>query len=111
MPNRIIKESICLSESIDELSWFEEVLFYRLMVKCDDFGRYDGRLKVIKGQCFPLKDSLTINSIASALDKLSSAGLVRRYTVCGHPYLQLVTWGAHQRIRNKKSLYPSPDEE
>ena len=43
MPNRIIKESICRSEEIDSLSWFEEVLFYRLIVTCDDFGRYDGR--------------------------------------------------------------------
>ena len=32
MPNRIIKESICRSEEIDSLSWFEEVLFYRLIV-------------------------------------------------------------------------------
>ena len=45
MPNRIIKESICRSEEIDSLSWFEEVLFYRLIVTCDDFGRYDGRAK------------------------------------------------------------------
>ena len=43
MPNRILKESICRSEEIDSLSWFEEVLFYRLIVICDDFGRYDGR--------------------------------------------------------------------
>lgn len=56
MPNRIIKESICRSEEIDSLSWFEEVLFYRLIVTCDDFGRYDGRAKIIKGSCFPLKD-------------------------------------------------------
>ena len=56
MPNRILKESICKSEEIDLLSWFEEVLFYRLIVSCDDFGRYDGRVKIIKGTCFPLKD-------------------------------------------------------
>ena len=31
MPNRIIKESICTSDSIAELGWFEEVLFYRLI--------------------------------------------------------------------------------
>ena len=53
MPNRILKESICRSEEIDSLSWFEEVLFYRLIVICDDFGRYDGRAKIIKGSCFP----------------------------------------------------------
>lgn len=105
MPNRILKESICRSEEIDHLSWFEEVLFYRLIVICDDFGRYDGRAKIIKGSCFPLK-SVTEKDIDSALDKLSAVGLVRVYEAQGRPYLQLVTWADHQRIRNQKSKYP-----
>ena len=102
MPNRILKESICRSEEIDSLSWFEEVLFYRLIVICDDFGRYDGRAKIIKGSCFPLKD-VTEKDIDKALDKLSAVGLVRVYKAQGRPYLQLVTWAEHQRIRNQKS--------
>lgn len=105
MPNRILKESICRSEEIDSLSWFEEVLFYRLMVICDDFGRYDGRAKIIKGSCFPLKD-ITEKDIDKALNKLSAVGLVRVYRTQGRPYLQLVTWADHQRIRNQKSKYP-----
>lgn len=109
MPNRILKESICRSESIDELSWFEEVLFYRLIVVCDDFGRYDGRPKIIKGSCFPLKD-VTQQDIADALIKLSAVGLVRGYEVQGRPYLQLTTWDCHQQVRAKKSKYPSMDE-
>ena len=40
MPNRIIRESICTSDSVDKLSWFEEVLFYRLIVNCDDLTTY-----------------------------------------------------------------------
>lgn len=105
MPNRIIKESICRSEEIDSLSWFEEVLFYRLIVSCDDYGRYDGRAKIIKGTCFPLK-TVTETDIDKALGKLSAVGLVRVYEAQGRPYLQLVTWADHQRIRNKKSKYP-----
>ncbi len=105
MPNRILKESICRSEEIDSLSWFEEVLFYRLIVICDDFGRYDGRAKIIKGSCFPLKD-VTEKDIDKALGKLSAVGLVRVYEAQGRPYLQLVTWADHQRIRNQKSKYP-----
>lgn len=110
MPNRILKESICRSEEIDSLSWFEEVLFYRLIVTCDDYGRYDGRAKVIKGTCFPLKD-ITEKDIDKALNKLASVGLVKVYEVQQKPYLQLVTWGEHQRIRNQKSKYPEYDPE
>lgn len=110
MPNRIIKESICRSDSIDSLSWFEEVLFYRLIVVCDDYGRFDGRPAVIKGACFPLKDDITKKQISEAINKLSTAGLVRGYEVQGRPYLQLTTWNYHQQIRAKKSKYPSPDD-
>ena len=105
MPNRILKESICRSEDIDSLSWFEEVLFYRLIVICDDFGRFDGRIKIITGSCFPLK-SVTEKDIDRALNKLSAVGLVKLYKVEEKPYLQLVTWEQHQRIRTKMSKYP-----
>ena len=86
MPNRILKESICRSDTIDQLSWFEEVLFYRLIVSCDDYGRFDGRPAIIRGTCFPLKD-ITNKTIADALQKLTSVGLVREYYVQGRPYL------------------------
>ena len=98
-----------MSETIDALTWFEEVFFYRLMVKCDDLGRCDGRLKIIKGHCFPLKD-ITEEELDKALNKLSLVGLIRRYTVSGHPYIQFVTWEKHQTVRNKKSKYPSIEE-
>lgn len=110
MPNRIIKESICRSDSIDSLSWFEEVLFYRLIVVCDDYGRFDGRPAVVKGSCFPLKDDITKKQIDDALKKLSTVGLVRGYEVRGKSFLQLTAWEKHQQIRAKNSKYPAPDE-
>lgn len=109
MPNRILKESICISDSIDSLSWFEEVLFYRLIVNCDDFGRFDGRAAVIKNRLFPLKDDLTLGTVKAAIQKLVSAGLVITYESMGKPYLYLPTWAAHQTARAKKSKYPAPD--
>lgn len=108
MGNRIIKESICTSNSIDQLSWFEEVLFYRLLVNADDYGRLDGRLPVIKGRLFPLKD-IRVEQIDDGLSKLSSVGIVARYQVKGQSFLQIVTWGNHQSIRNKKSKFPAPE--
>ena len=108
MPNRILKESICRSDTIDQLTWFEEVLFYRLIVSCDDYGRFDGRPAIIRGTCFPLKD-ITNKTIADALQKLTSVGLVREYYVQGRPYLHMVTWGDHQQVRAKKSKYPAEE--
>ena len=107
MPNRILKESICQSEEINKLTWFEEAFFYRLIVACDDYGRFDGRVKIIKGTCFPLKE-IKDKEIQEGLDHMCAAGLIRLYTVDDRPYLEMVTWNKHQRIRNQRSKYPSP---
>ena len=110
MPNRILKESICTSDQLNELSWFEEALFYRLIVNCDDYGRFDGRIPVIKNRLFPLKETLTAKSVRDGINKLASTGLVILYECDGKPYLYLPTWNDHQIVRAKKSKYPAPDE-
>ena len=56
MPNRLLKESICESEEIDRLTWFQEVLFYRLIVKCDDYGILDARPKILKAKLLSLPE-------------------------------------------------------
>ena len=111
MPNRIIKESICRSDQINGLTPFEEVLFYRLMVSVDDYGRYDGRTAIIKGALFPLKDDIDSGQIEDAMEALDRQGLVALYEVDGKPYIRLTGWDRHQSIRAKKSKYPAdPDE-
>ena len=110
MPNRIIKDTICTSDSLNQLNWFEEVLFYRLIVSCDDFGRYDGRTAVIKNRLFPLKENLTLKNVESAIEKLARVGLIILYEYDGIPFLFLPTWGNHQTMRATKSKYPDPEE-
>ena len=109
MPNRILKESICASDSIDQLSWFEECVFYRLMVNCDDYGRFDGRVSIIKNRLFPLKEGLKPKIVEQALQKLAAVGLVVLYESDGKPFLYLPTWEKYQTIRNKQSKYPDPN--
>ncbi len=110
MPNRILKESICTSDSVDGLTWFEEVLFYRLIVNCDDYGRFDGRTAVIKNRLFPLKENLTLKNVSAAINNLARAGLVVLYVFEDKPYLYLPGWNEHQTVRAKRSKYPEPDE-
>jgi hypothetical protein len=110
MPNRIIKESICVSEQIDELKPFEEVFFYRLLVNCDDYGCMDAREKILLSSLFPLKN-LHLSDITKALRKLSEVGLIRLYTVDGKLYLKVIKWGEHQRLRVSKHKYPEPEND
>ena len=111
MPNRILKESIRFSETIEELTPEEEVFFYRLLTCCDDYGRFDGRPAIILAACFPLKlKSITEKHITQWLDKLCAVGLLWIYEVDGKRYLQVTTWDKHQQVRAKRSKYPQPPE-
>ena len=108
MPNRIIKESICTSDNLDRLSWFEEAFFFRLIVNCDDFGRMDARPAIIRSKLFPLK-TITDTQVNKALQSLRSAAMIDLYEVDGRSFLQMRTWEKHQSVRAKKSKYPAPD--
>lgn len=108
MPNRILKESICDSESIDKLTAFQETMFYRLIVNCDDYGRFDARPKILASKLYPLKEVRT-SQIEDALRALTSAELVTLYEVGGKPFLQMKTWDQHQQVRAKRSKFPAPD--
>lgn len=109
MPNRIIKESICTSETIDRMSWFEECFYTRLWTACDDYGRMDARPAILKSRLFPLKERLSLKDINDALYKLADIGCVRLYECDSKPYLYLPAWEVHQSIRAKKSKFPAPD--
>jgi hypothetical protein len=112
MPNRILYEKVCVSASLARLGAEEERLFYRLLVVCDDFGRFDARPAVLLGRCFPLMlDRVAEEDVAYWLGGLEAAGLVVLYAVEDRPYLQVVTWGSYQRLRAKRSKFPAPNGE
>ena len=107
MPNRILKESICTSENIDKLSPIAEIAFYRLIVNCDDFGRFFGNPKILAARLFPLKEVST-ETMTETLQALVDADLVTVYTADGKAFVQMNTWTEHQQTRAKKSKFPAP---
>jgi hypothetical protein len=112
LPNRILKESICTSENIDNLTPEEEVFFYRLMVNCDDYGRIDARPAILRARCYPLRlEKIKEKDITKWLDALAKQNLIILYQLEEHTYLQITKWKKHQQIRASKSKYPGPDDE
>ena len=110
MPNRIIKDSIHISEKVNEMTDFQFRLWVNLITYVDDFGRGDARPAVIKGACFPLRERLTNKDIEKALAGLAAIGCVGLYSVDGRPYLYFPNWEKHQTIRNQKSKHPAPTD-
>lgn len=109
MPNRIIKESICTSDTIDKLNADEERFFYRLIVQADDFGRFDGRAPVVLAGTFPLRaHEIAIDQVEAWLQRLADVDLIRFYHVDGRRYLYFTTWDKHQQKRAKYSKFPDP---
>lgn len=111
MPDRIIKDSIKRSKTISDLTWFEEVCFYRLIVTADDYGRFYRDPQLLKNELFPRvsEENLPIEDIENAFKKLEKVRLITSYRVKDETYLQVVTWKDHQRTRAKKSKYPDKD--
>lgn len=110
MPDRIIRESICTSETLNSLSDFEERFWHRLIVNCDDFGRFFANPSILRGKLFPLADGKTKKDMTDALNKLASVGLVELYEVDGKPFLHVVKWSKYQRTRATKSKFPPPPQ-
>lgn len=110
MPNRILRGDILTSDRVARLSWAGEVFYRRLMSAVDDFGRFDGRLSVLRGTLYPLQiDKVTERDVGKWRQESVDAGLVTLYAVDGKEYLCLLRF--NQQVRAKLSKYPSPPSE
>jgi hypothetical protein len=107
MPTRYLKSGVRDSESIDKLSPLAETLFYRLLVTVDDFGRFDARPAMIKANCFPIKESITLNKCKDLVGELKDSGLIHVYESDGKQYLQMCKWD--NKPRAQESKFPTPE--
>ncbi|MGI6014333.1 MAG: hypothetical protein ACOX7K_08685 [Oscillospiraceae bacterium] len=109
MPNRIIKESIRTSKSVNTMTDFQFRLWTYLITYVDDYGRGIADPEILKGFVFPRRKGVTETTIAKALTDLANIGSILLYEVDGESYLCFPNWSEHQAIRNKKSKFPAPD--
>ena len=110
MGNRILKESVCLNRKIDQLTDFQENMFYRLIVKVDDYGIFFADPAILASVLYPRKRNLGLKAISEALRRMKEVGLIRLYTAGGEEYLKIRSWEQHQRLRNSTHRYPTPED-
>ena len=111
MPNRILHESIKYCPKMEQLNWFEEVVYHRLTVSVDDYGCLDGRIVLLKNTLFPTREDIAKDDIARAIEHMVALGLLRAYEAGGMPYLHFPAWEEEQRVRNKRRKFPAPPDE
>ena len=111
MGNRILKESIRMNPRISQLSFFEESLFYRLMVTVDDYGVFPAHPLMLAHVLFPMREDVTRAQVEEALSRLEALGLICRYAgPDGEEYLKISGWERHQRLRNSIHRFPMPED-
>ena len=110
MPNRIIKESIRTSRSVNALNDFEFRVWLYLITYVDDYGRGSADPELLKGFVFPRRKAVTEQQIKRALDNLAITGMINLYEVGGESFFCFPNWSKHQRIQTKKSKFPEPDD-
>lgn len=113
MPNRIIKESICESKMLSEVSFFAEDLYKRLITYADDYGRFNADYQVLRARLYPRElEIVSEEDIEDALTELIGVGKIAFYTTIPRKevYGCFPNWAEHQRIRDSKHKLPDPDD-
>ena len=110
MPNRIIKDTIRTSKSVNALTDFQFRLWIYLITYVDDYGRGSADAEILKGFVFPRRKSVTEAQIQRGLDDLATSGMIRLYEADGESFFCFPNWDKHQRIQTKRSKYPDPQE-
>lgn len=109
MPQRFLRPGIRTSERWNKAGFFAQSLYVGILTLVDDFGRYDGRARLLHGECFSLRDDVKPHQTAAALKELSSCGLIQLYGIEGKEYLQVLQW--QERSRSEQSKFPDPPEQ
>ena len=110
MPNRIIKESIRTSRTVNSMTDFQFRLWVYLITYVDDFGRGQADPELIKGLVFPRRKRVSESDIEKTLAELAGMGCISLYQVDGESYFCFPNWGKHQRIQSKRPKFPGPEE-
>lgn len=110
MGNRMIKESIRTSKSVNSLTDFQFRVWVYLITYVDDYGRGSADPELLKGLVFTRRKGVTEGQIEKALADLANTGMISLYKVDGESFFCFPNWHLHQRIQTKKSKFPAPQE-
>lgn len=107
MPQRMLRDWTN-SSKVDQLTPFEEVVFARLIMKVDDYGRYYADATMLRNTLFPRKNNIPVEDIRKAIEKMAEVGLIHLYESAknGEPLLEILDFG--QRLRQMKNRFDAP---
>lgn len=112
MPSRVIRGGFNSSESMAKVSLQAELMFAKLILGVDDYGRTDGRPVMLRSLLYPLRESVKVKDVGKWLAELTAGDdpTVWIYRVDDKPYVQLIKWEEHRgkSRRGQTSRWPDP---
>lgn len=108
MANRVLRDSLLTNRKLEKLDWFQQTLFIRLILACDNFGRYYAAPDILRGRLFSVSSQVTQELVARAMARLEEVGFLVTYPVRGELYCQLPGWDEHQVCRTRRARFPEP---
>ena len=108
----ISQKYAALIDTENGLADFCHALFPLLVANADDFGRLQGDAFTVKHTCFPISHH-SIDDFENAILAMHRVGLLTRYRIGLHTYVQIANFRKHQPglLRNANSLHPAPNAE
>ena len=107
MPERLIREGILESDSVNNLSPEAELFYRRIMSVVDDFGRFEWDLKKIRLRVYGYRFEFATDERLKRWMAECQKELIDVYEWQGKSYLQIRKF--NQRLRAAKSKHPGPD--
>jgi hypothetical protein len=107
----MIHGDISEDRKINAVTEGAETMFFRLLAKTDDFGRYFGDPVLLKGKIYPRRPELTVQDIASRMVELVTAKLLFFYEADDDFFIQFRGFEKRQSFRKdvkRKARFPEP---
>ena len=94
---RMLSPEFFTSSTINELPIQAAMTFAGLWCYCDDYGRGEDDVTMIKATIWPRRRAISERKVAEDLAILADAGLICRYQVQDHALLHVISWSEHQK--------------
>lgn len=107
---RMLSRSISTSRRIESMSEWAQLLFDRVVIHADDFGRLEADPAVVKAEAKPLSPRSFDDFAAAIAEGITVGAYVAYVDASGRVYLAIEKSDDHQRGLHKrtKSRYPDP---
>ena len=104
-----IPDRLCESEHFESVSEAAQGLLFRILTQCDDVGRFLGSTAMLRGRLYPIREEITITTIADRLRELVERGLLYRWRACdGDYYIQVVDYLSSAKNKAPRVRFPDP---